>query len=158
MAQCHAPAEGWVGDGHHAVASSGVVFTEAPAQGIEVRELPGVQDPSQKKRSCEEVWGGKQTVRCQQTSPKQGSLSLKVNLGGLCSGDQQSASLNVLAIAVINTMAKDNTRKSLFLLTTLRLEVVAGTQGRPWRRELRHHGGTLLGGCFSWLAQLCFLI
>lgn len=59
MAQRHPPAEGWVGDGHHAVASSGVVFTEAPAQRIEVGELPGVQDPSQKKCSCAEVWGEK---------------------------------------------------------------------------------------------------
>lgn len=130
-----------MGDGHHAVAPSGVVFAEAPAQGIEVGELPGVQDPSQKKRPCEEVWGEEQTVRCQRTSPKQRSLSLKVNLGGLCSGDQQSASAP-LSIAVINTMYKDSIRKSLCLLTALRLEAAAGTQGGTWRRELRDHGGT----------------
>lgn len=52
VAQGDAPAQGRVRDRHHAVASSGVVFTEAPAQCVEMRKLPGVEDSSQKKCSC----------------------------------------------------------------------------------------------------------
>lgn len=91
MAQCHTPAEGWVRDRHHAVASSGVVFAEAPAQGVEVGELPGVQDPAQKECACAEGWGERGQVRCQQRFPKEGSFGPKVLLDfrGLCPVDQQ---------------------------------------------------------------------
>lgn len=52
VAQGDPPAQGGVRDGHHAVAPAGVVLPEAPAQRIEVRELPGVEDSAQKKGSC----------------------------------------------------------------------------------------------------------
>lgn len=59
VAQGDAPAQVRVGDRHHAVAAPGVVFAEAPAQRVEMRKLPGVEDSSQKTRSCTEVWGSK---------------------------------------------------------------------------------------------------
>lgn len=60
VAQGDAPAQGRVGDGHHAVAAPGVVLTEAPAQRVEVRELPGVEDSSQKTGPCMEGEAGNQ--------------------------------------------------------------------------------------------------
>lgn len=58
VAQGDAPAQGGVGDRHHAVAPSGVVLAEAPAQGVEMRELPGVEDSSQKKCSSIQAASG----------------------------------------------------------------------------------------------------
>lgn len=55
VAQRDAPAQGRVRDRHHAVAAAGVVFAEAPAQRVEVGELPRVEDPSQEKGSCARV-------------------------------------------------------------------------------------------------------
>lgn len=52
VAQGDPPAQGGVRDRHHAVAPTGVVLPEAPAQRVEVRELPGVEDSAQKKGSC----------------------------------------------------------------------------------------------------------
>lgn len=47
VAQGNAPAQGRMGDRHHAVAPSGVVLSEAPTKCVEVRKLPGVQDSPQ---------------------------------------------------------------------------------------------------------------
>lgn len=58
VAQGDAPAQGRVGDGHHAVAAPGVVLAETPAQRVEVRELPGVEDSSQKTGPCMEGEAG----------------------------------------------------------------------------------------------------
>lgn len=63
VAQGDAPAQGRVRDRHHAVAAAGVVFAEAPAQGVEMGELPRVEDPSQEKGSCMQVAGEKGVSR-----------------------------------------------------------------------------------------------
>lgn len=52
MAQGHPFAHARVGDGHHAVASARVVFPQVPAEGVEVRELPAVQNPPQQQGTC----------------------------------------------------------------------------------------------------------
>lgn len=52
VAQGDTAAQRRVGDRHHAVAAPGVVFAEAPAQGVEMGKLPGVEDSSQKNCSC----------------------------------------------------------------------------------------------------------
>lgn len=58
VAHRHAPAQARMGDRHHAVAAPGVVFTEAPAEGVEMRKLPGVEDSSQEKCTCVGVRAG----------------------------------------------------------------------------------------------------
>lgn len=49
VAQGHPLAHGRVGDGHHAIAAAGVVFPQVPAEGIEVGELPAVQEAAQQQ-------------------------------------------------------------------------------------------------------------
>lgn len=52
--QGHPLAHAGVGDGHHAVAAAGVVFSQVPAEGVEVRELPAEQEGTQQQGT----WGG----------------------------------------------------------------------------------------------------
>lgn len=52
MAQGHPFAHARVGDGHHAVAPARVVFPQVPAEGVEVWELPAVQNPPQQQGTC----------------------------------------------------------------------------------------------------------
>lgn len=49
VAQGYPPAHAWVRDGHHAVAAAGVVFPQVPAEGVEVGELPAVQEATQQQ-------------------------------------------------------------------------------------------------------------
>lgn len=53
MAQGHTFAHARVSDGHHAVATAGVVFPQVPAEGVEVGELPAVQEAAQQQST----WG-----------------------------------------------------------------------------------------------------
>ncbi len=59
MAQGHPLAHAGVGDGHHAVAAAGVVFPQVPAEGVEVGELPAVQEATQQQGT----WGARQRER-----------------------------------------------------------------------------------------------
>lgn len=54
VAQRHPPAHARVGDGHHAVAAAGVVLPQVPAESVEVRKLPAVQEAAQQQGT----WGG----------------------------------------------------------------------------------------------------
>ena len=54
MAQGHPLAHARVGDGHHAVAAARVVLPQVPAEGVEVGELPAVQETTQQQST----WGG----------------------------------------------------------------------------------------------------
>lgn len=49
VAQGDASAHARVRDGHHAVAAAGVVFPQVPAEGVEVGELPAVQETAQQQ-------------------------------------------------------------------------------------------------------------
>lgn len=49
VAQRHPLAHGRVGDGHHAVAAAGVVLPQVPAEGVEVGELPAVEEGAQQQ-------------------------------------------------------------------------------------------------------------
>lgn len=59
MAQGHPFAHARVGDGHHAVATAGVVFPQVPAEGVEVGELPAVQEATQQQST----WGVRRRQR-----------------------------------------------------------------------------------------------
>lgn len=54
VAKRHASAQVWVCDGHHAVATARVVFTQVPAQRVEVGELPAVQEAAHQQSPCRE--------------------------------------------------------------------------------------------------------
>lgn len=49
VTQRHPLAHARVGDRHHAVAATGVVFSQVPAEGVEVGELPAVQETTQQQ-------------------------------------------------------------------------------------------------------------
>lgn len=49
MPQSYPFAQGRVGDRHHAVAPSGVVLPQVPAEGVEVGELPAEQEGTQQQ-------------------------------------------------------------------------------------------------------------
>lgn len=57
VTQGHPLAHAGVGDGHHAVAAAGVVFSQVPAEGVEVWELPAEQETTQQQGT----WGGLKT-------------------------------------------------------------------------------------------------
>lgn len=73
VAQRHAPAQARMGDRHHAVAAPGVVFTEAPAEGVEMRKLPGVEDSSQEKCTSIEAARGRCPAHDRRDGPNHGS-------------------------------------------------------------------------------------
>lgn len=52
VAQRHPLAHSRVGDGHHAVAAAGVVLPQVPAEGVEVRKLPAVEEGGQQYCTC----------------------------------------------------------------------------------------------------------
>lgn len=60
VAQRHPLAHARVRDGHHAVAAAGVVLPQVPAEGVEVRELPAVQEAAQQQGT----WGGDRDMKC----------------------------------------------------------------------------------------------
>lgn len=105
VAQRDTAAQGRLRDRHHAVAASGVVLAEAPAQGVEVRKLPGVEDSSQKKGSCPRCRnkeGSKDT--CHQRLTKAAAPSLTAFLapgGGPFRTSPRSASLMGLLSALL---------------------------------------------------------
>lgn len=49
VAECHPLAQCRVGDRHHAVSAARVVLAEVPAQCVEVRELPRVEERPQQQ-------------------------------------------------------------------------------------------------------------
>lgn len=55
VAQGHPLAHAGVGDGHHSVAAAGVVLPQVPAERVEVRELPAVQETTHQQST----WGGR---------------------------------------------------------------------------------------------------
>lgn len=58
VSQRHTLAHARVGDGHHAVAASGVVLPQVPAEGVEVGELPAEQEAAQHQGT----WGGRERI------------------------------------------------------------------------------------------------
>lgn len=49
VAQSDPLAKPWVGDGHHAVAPARIVLSQVPAQSVEMRKLPRVEDSTQQE-------------------------------------------------------------------------------------------------------------